>query len=128
MVGPIMNLISGTHYSCERREHAFMVLWEYTIISPYHFLTHPKSISIFVVGISWKITQVKQMLTCLTFVRSEEDGPLGPLPSNLSLPDHLLWGLSNYFLLLRCIFVNKWGLRPNIKVQAFAPTDTISNL
>ena len=27
-----MNLISGTHHSCERREHAFMILWEYTII------------------------------------------------------------------------------------------------
>ena len=29
-----MNLISGTHYSCERREHTFMVLREYTIIFP----------------------------------------------------------------------------------------------
>ena len=29
-----MNLISRTHHSCERREHAFMVLQEYTIISP----------------------------------------------------------------------------------------------
>ena len=28
-----MNLISGTYHSCERREHAFMVLREYTIIS-----------------------------------------------------------------------------------------------
>ena len=28
-----MNLISGTHHSCERREHAFMVLRKYTIIS-----------------------------------------------------------------------------------------------
>ena len=27
-----MNLISGTHHSCERREYAFMVLPEYTII------------------------------------------------------------------------------------------------
>ena len=35
MVGPTMNLISRTHHSCERREHAFMVLREYTIISPY---------------------------------------------------------------------------------------------
>ena len=33
MVGSIMNLISGTHHSYERREHAFMVLREYTIIS-----------------------------------------------------------------------------------------------
>ena len=28
-----MNLISGTHHLCERRKHAFMILWEYTIIS-----------------------------------------------------------------------------------------------
>ena len=28
-----MNLISRTHHSCERREYAFMVLQEYTIIS-----------------------------------------------------------------------------------------------
>ena len=29
-----MNLISEAHYSCEIREYAFMVLKEYTIISP----------------------------------------------------------------------------------------------
>ena len=28
-----MNLISGTHHSCKRREHAFIVLREYIIIS-----------------------------------------------------------------------------------------------
>ena len=28
------NLISGTHYSCERREYVLMVLREYTIIFP----------------------------------------------------------------------------------------------
>ena len=28
-----MNLISGTHHSCERREYVFMILREYTIIS-----------------------------------------------------------------------------------------------
>ena len=33
MVSPNMNLISGTHHSCERRKYAFMVLREYTIIS-----------------------------------------------------------------------------------------------
>ena len=33
MVGPTMNLISETNYSCVRREYAFMVLQEYTIIS-----------------------------------------------------------------------------------------------
>ena len=29
-----MNLICGTHHSCERREYAFMVLQEYLIIFP----------------------------------------------------------------------------------------------
>jgi len=33
MVGPTINLISGTHHLCERREYAFMVLREYRIIS-----------------------------------------------------------------------------------------------
>ena len=28
--GPIMNLISGTHYLCERRKYAFILLWFYT--------------------------------------------------------------------------------------------------
>ena len=32
-MGPTMNLISGTHHLCERREYTFMVLREYTIIS-----------------------------------------------------------------------------------------------
>ena len=90
----------------------------------YHFLTHLKST--FVVGISWKIIQVKRMLIWLTFVRSEEDDPLGPLPSNLSLHDHPLRGLSNHLLLLGRILIGKWGLRPNTKVQAFAPTYIIT--
>ena len=30
-----MNLISETHYSCERMKYAFMVLQEYTIIFPW---------------------------------------------------------------------------------------------
>ena len=89
-------------------------------VCPYHFLTHLKSI--FVTGISWKFTQVKRMPTWLTFVRSEEDDPLGLLPSTLSLHDHSLWGLSSHLLLLGRIPISKWGLRPNTKVQAFAPT------
>ena len=90
---------------------------------PYHFLTRLKSI--FIAGISWKITQVNRMPTWLIFVRSEEDDPLGLLPSTLSLHDHLLWGISSHLLLLGRIPISKWGLRPNIKVQAFAPTASI---
>ena len=93
-------------------------------LCPYHFLAHLKSI--LVTGISWKITQVKRMLIWLTFVRSEEEDHLGLLPSILSLHDHSLWGLSSCLLLLGHIPIDKWGLRPNTKVQAFAPTYIIT--
>ena len=68
-------------------------------------------------------SQAKAYLTDIRQVRggSEEDNPLGPLPSNISLHDHPLWGFSKHLLLLGHIFVSKLGLRPNIKVQAFAP-------
>ena len=95
-------------------------------------LAFPKDISVFlslpyapeVYLRCWNFLEdypVKQKLTWLTFVRTEGDNPLGPLPSNISLNNHPLWGLSKHFLLLGRIFVSKWGLRPNIKVQAFAP-------
>ena len=38
MVGPIMNLINETHYSCERREHVFMIFREYIIIFPFSII------------------------------------------------------------------------------------------
>ena len=91
----------------------------------YHFLAHLKSI--FTTGTSWKITQVRWMLTWLAFVKSEEENPLGLLLSILSLLNHLLWGLSSCLLLLGRISIGKWGLRPNIKVQAFAPTIALQN-
>ena len=58
----------------------------------------------------------------LTFVRSEEEDPLRLLPSTISLHDHSLWGLFSCLFLLGRIPISKWGLRPNTKVQAFAPT------
>jgi hypothetical protein len=33
VVGPTMNLISGTHNLCEKREYAFNVFLEYSIIT-----------------------------------------------------------------------------------------------
>ena len=92
----------------------------------YPFLAHLKSI--FVAGTSWKVTQVKPKFTWLTFVKSEEDNPLKLVPSNISRHDHLLWGLSKHFLLLGCILVSKWGLRPNIKVQILAHYNSPSKL
>ena len=53
-----MNLISGTHHSCERREHAFMILREYTIISCH--ITHiPLAPSIF--------SAKKRLFVCLIY-------------------------------------------------------------
>ena len=87
---------------------------------PYHLLTHLKFI--FVAGITWKIIQVKRMPTWLTFVRFEENEPLRLLPSTFSLHNQSLWGLSSHLLLFGRILISKWDLRPNTKVQAFAPT------
>ena len=81
--------------------------------------------SIFIVGISWKITQVTRMPAWPILVQSEEDDLLGTRPSALSWRDLLFWGLPNHLLFLGRIPINKWGLRPNIRVQAFAPTITI---
>ena len=87
---------------------------------PYHLRTRLKSI--FIVETAWKITQVTQMPAWLIFVRSEEDDPFGQWPSTHSWRDHLFWALPSRLLLLGRIPISKWGLRPNIRVQAFAPT------
>jgi hypothetical protein len=46
MVGPIMNLISGTHHFYERREYAFNVLPEYYIITLIFIKFNPKESSL----------------------------------------------------------------------------------
>ena len=92
----------------------------------YPFFTPLKPI--IVAEMSWKLTQVKQKLTWLTFVRSEEDNPFGSVPSNISLYGNPLWGLSKHLLLLGRILVSKWGLRLNIRVQAFAPHNSPSKI
>ena len=92
---------------------------------PYPFRTCLKSI--FIVGISWKIAQVTRMLARLILIRSEEGSLLGPQPSTLSLRHYLFWGLPNHLLLLGHIPINKQGLRPNVQIQAFAPTNINSS-
>ena len=87
------------------------------------YLLHTCLKSILIVGVSWKITQVTQMPARLIFVRSEECNLLGPQPSTLSLHDYLFWGLPSHLLLLGHIPISKQGLRPNIQIQAFAPTN-----
>ena len=63
--------------------------------------------SILIVGISWKIAQVTQMLARLIFVWSEEGNLLEPQLSTLSLRDYLFWGLPSHLLLLEHIPINK---------------------
>ena len=61
-------------------------------------------------------------LTLLTFVRSEEDDPLGPTPLDTYLLYYLLRGLSPCSLLLERIIIKEWDFKPNAKAQVLAPT------
>ena len=72
-------------------------------------------------------SKVRRSFTLLTFVRSEEDDPLGPTPLDTYLLYYLLWGFSPCFLLLEHIIIKKWDFRPSAKAQVLAPTTTINN-
>ena len=85
----------------------------------YPFPVHLKSI--FITGTSWKVTQGKTKFTLLTFVRSEEDDPLGLMSLNISLFVQLLWGFPKRFFLLGHTLAIKLGFRPNTEAQALAP-------
>ena len=63
--------------------------------------------SIFIAGASWKVAQVKTKFTLLTFVRSEEDDPLGSTPLDIYLLYYLLRGLSLCFLLIGPVIINE---------------------
>ena len=56
----------------------------------------------------------------------EEYDTLGLVSFNISLYNHILWGLSQHFLPLGRVLVSKWGLRPNTKAQVFAPHNIYS--
>ena len=62
------------------------------------------------------------MVTLQIFVRSEEDGLLGPTPLDTYLLYYLLQGLSSCFLLLGHIIIKEWDFKPSAKAQALAPT------
>ena len=83
--------------------------------------------SIFVAGASWKVVQGKTKLTLLTYVRFEEDDPLGPTPLDIYLLYYLLRGLFPCFLLLGRIVIKKWDFKPNAKAQVLAPTIATQN-
>ena len=89
----------------------------------YPFPVHLKSI--FITGASQKVTQGKTKFTLLTFVRSEEDDPLGLMPLNISLFVQLLWGFPKRFFLLERTLAGKLGFRPYTKTQALAPHSNI---
>ena len=89
------------------------------------FRSHLKSI--FIAGTFWKVTQVKMKFTLLTFVKSEEDDPLGPTPLDIYLLYYLLRGLSQCFLLLGRVIIKEWGFKPNAKAQVLTPTIYIIN-
>ena len=98
-------------------------LFPQIFLCSYPFPVHLKSI--FTAGASQKVTQVKTKFTLLTFVRSEEDDPLGLMPLNIYPLYYLLWGLSQCFLLLGRIIISEWDFKPNAKAQVLAPTNII---
>ena len=77
--------------------------------------------SIFIARASWKVAQGKTKFILLTFVRSEEDDPLGPTPLDIYLLYYLLRGFPPYFLLLGRIIIKEWDFMPNAKAQVLAP-------
>ena len=83
--------------------------------------------SIFIARASWKVAQGKMKFILLTFVRSEEDDPLGPTPLDTYLLYYLLRGLSSCFLLLERIIIKEWDFMPNAKAQVLAPIIALKN-
>ena len=99
-----------------RQQQLFPQIFLYSYPFPVHLE------SIFTAGASQKVTQVKTKFTLLTFVRSEEDDPLGLMLLNIYLLYYLLWGLSQCFLLLGRVIISEWDFKPNAKAQVLAPT------
>ena len=64
----------------------------------------------------------KTKFTLLTYVRSEEDDPLGPTPLGIYLFYYILRDIFPCFLLLGHIVIKKWDFKPNAKAQVLAPT------
>ena len=73
------------------------------------------------------MSRVRRSFTLLTFVRSEEDDPLGPTLLDTYLLYYLLQGLSSCFLLLGRIIIKEWDFRPSAKAQVLALTITPQN-
>ena len=98
-------------------------LFSQIFLCSYPFPLHSKSI--FTAGASWTVAQGKTKFTSLTFVRSEEDDPLGPTPSDIYLLYYPLRGLSPCFLLLGRIIIKEWNFKPNAEAQVFGPHNIV---
>ena len=44
------------------------------------------------------------------------------MPLNIYLLYYLLWGISQYFLLLGRVIIGEWDFKPNVEAQILAPT------
>ena len=99
-------------------------LFPQIFLCSYPFPVHLKSI--FVAGASWKVVQGETKLTLLTYVRSEDDDPLGPTPLDTYLLYYLLRGIFPCFSLLGRIVIKKWDFKPNAKAHILAPTSLFS--
>ena len=97
-------------------------LFPQIFLRSYPFPVHLKSI--FVAGASWKVVQGKTKLTLLTYVRSEEDDPLGPTPLNIYLLYYLLRDLFPCFLFLGRIIIKEWDSYPTQRLK-FWPSHII---
>ena len=95
-------------------------LFPQIFLCSYPFPVHLKSI--FIAGASWKVVWGKTKFTLLTYVRSEENDPLGPTPLDIYLFYYLLPDLSSCFLLLGHIIIKEWDFKPNANAQVLAPT------
>ena len=60
-------------------------------------------------------------LTLLTYVRSEEDDPLGPTPSDIYTLYYQLRGFLSWFLVLGRIIIKVWDLSPTQKLKFLLP-------
>ena len=60
-------------------------------------------------------------LTLLTYVRSEEDDPLGPTPLDIYTFYYQLQGFLSWFLLLEHIIIKVWDLSPTQKLKFLLP-------
>ena len=65
-------------------------------------------------------------LTLLTYVRSEEDDPLGPIPLDIYPLYYLLQGFFPCLLLLRRIILKEWGSNPTQRLKFWPPHITFS--